>query len=802
MPSEQSEIYGDIVLFGIRVAFCANDRRVLDTALALYPDWRNLEQPHDGAVIYVVLTAYDVNRAMDDLHDVEGAHLAIRRKGIVVEADGIARKGACRFPSGAHDDDLAELINTMVLFLVGHAGRVPLHASAVMLDGTAMVFAGRSGSGKSTLALAATRAGLPLMSDDTIYVQTAPVFRLWSLAGPIHVFEKDAPADQPAGSRFRGGRWKKSLQPAERRQIAGRAVLFLLESGSCVEVKPLEPGEAVNRLVQNPEQGYQFYGEDSLTAARALAAGGAWRLTLSQDPVEAIERIRDYFAKAGGISFYGRYRALVEEIERRFAVTSWKSGDADLWPLARFDLYLDMYWDNADAGWPRPRYFPLRVTAALLKPARNLWRSRRDLARCCFWPRRAPAIFLGDGVSLDRIAGSFQDRQGEPLMAALEKRGLQTFLMQAGELVRLPWKRRTFAANLVEGWAWLLSPFFAARPRLADHAGVMSFLAGHGVRAPSLARHAIAKRARILHAASFLFGHLLNRVRPRLGFVVSYYAGLGPAFVLACRRRKILSVDVQHAPLEGAPMAYVFGAYPPGGFTTLPAVFWSWTDEDAQSVSRSAHRGFRGGAPQLSLLNQTGIWPDFPAGDFEREILVALQPIAGRGEEWEALAAVIEAAPVNWRWWIRRHPASRPDQDCEFGRLLSLRRSNVEMEAAALPLPVLLRRMSAVLSLASGVAMEAARFGVPAFFLSDEARSVFGGLIAQGGARVIRMDDIHACIGALASRPGHDPDHVPALEDSIDRLERWARDYEPGTRIFRDHVNIGAARCMENRKLV
>ena len=75
----------------------------------------------------------------------------------------------------------------------------------LMLDGAAIIFAGASGAGKSTLALAASRAGLPLLSDDTIYVQTEPVFRLWSLAGPIHVFAKDAPDEQETGMRFRAG---------------------------------------------------------------------------------------------------------------------------------------------------------------------------------------------------------------------------------------------------------------------------------------------------------------------------------------------------------------------------------------------------------------------------------------------------------------------------------------------------------------------------------------------------------------------------------------------------------------------
>src|ERR1700722_20124096 len=109
----------------------------------------------------------------------------------------------------------------------------------------------------------------------------------------------------------------------------------------------------------------------------------------------------------------------------------------------------------------------------------------------------------------------------------------------------------------------------------------MNFLAEMEVRAPSLSHAALARRARHLHSAAFLFGRLLRHVKPRLAFVVSYYAGLEPAFVLACHRYGILAADLQHAPLEGAPMAYRFDAYPAGGYSTLPSLFWSWSAEDA-----------------------------------------------------------------------------------------------------------------------------------------------------------------------------------------------------------------------------
>ena len=154
-------------------------------------------------------------------------------------------------------------------------------------------------------------------------------------------------------------------------------------------------------------------------------------------------------------SFHRRYLTLVAEIERNFSVSDWKYGDVDIWPLARMDLYLDMHWAHAGASPRAPRPLPLRALARAATPISNLWRSRHDLGNWVIRPKPAYAVFLGDGVSLDFVDGRWRDRFGEPVIVELEKRGLDSFLMQSGELIRLPWRRPTFAANMIAVWGTL-----------------------------------------------------------------------------------------------------------------------------------------------------------------------------------------------------------------------------------------------------------------------------------------------------------------------------------------------------------
>ena len=164
---------------------------------------------------------------------------------------------------------------------------------------------------------------------------------------------------------------------------------------------------------------------------------------------------------------------------------------------------------------------------------------------------------------------------------------------------------------------------------------------------------------------------------------------------------------------------------------------------------------------------------------FEREILVTLQPIHGHRAVWDALCSQIEVSPRSWRWWIRRHPASRPEQDVESAPLLALRPPNVLIaEASTLPLPVLLRHMSTVLSLASGAAAEASMLGVPAFFLIDAARHSFADLIERRHAAVIDVGTVNEQISRLDPRPPRPPQNdQPDIGKTLRQLEERAGAY-------------------------
>ena len=281
---------------GIPTLIIADDPQLIAAARATYAHWLSVAPVSEPQIELRLAIGRASSETVSLAITVEGSCLRLSGDGVCGNADAAVRKAsAIVSPETANDaGQFADVCDTLLLFILARNGRTPVHAAAFLLGDLAIVLAGRSGSGKSTLALAAADRGYPVLSDDTVFVQREPAFRVWGFPRPIHVYPEDAPAGEHP-IRKRNGKLKAVLPVHGVALSAERAVLVLLERGTDLALAPAAPAEAVEALM-TLDAGFDLLEAQSRAALQALASGGAWRLTLTNDPGAAIDVLRDGFA--------------------------------------------------------------------------------------------------------------------------------------------------------------------------------------------------------------------------------------------------------------------------------------------------------------------------------------------------------------------------------------------------------------------------------------------------------------------------------------------------------------------------
>ena len=296
MTADGSSECLSLQLFGIPTLIIADDPRLIMAARTAYAQW-SLETPVPKPHIELRLETGSASSDGVCLDiSVEGSRLQLSGPGASGAADAATGRAKAIMSAELARDPaaFADVTDTLLLFLLARSGRTPVHASAFILGDLAVVLAGPSGSGKSTLALAAAGRGLPILSDDMVFVQREPSFVVWGLARPIHVYPTDSPpGEHPV--RARNDKTKMAIGPATAALKAERAVLVLLEHGAGLHLRPIERGEAIKALM-NLDPGFDLLTAESRTAIDALAESGTWRLTLTDDPGAAIDLAMRQFA--------------------------------------------------------------------------------------------------------------------------------------------------------------------------------------------------------------------------------------------------------------------------------------------------------------------------------------------------------------------------------------------------------------------------------------------------------------------------------------------------------------------------
>src|SRR2546426_7701574 len=195
------------------------------------------------------------------------------------------------------------MIEGLTLTLVTACDRYPVHAAAIARGGVALLLAGPPGTGKSTLAYQAHRLGLRVLSDDAVYVQLNPEFRLWGIPDRVHLLATaSAHFPELAGrppSFLANGDEKLVVRlpdawpaPAAAVPVASRVGVCLLErSGGAAARAPASAAEVQAFLKEGLGLSRVRFGGAMDQALARLVPVGGWRLSLSANPADAVPHL-------------------------------------------------------------------------------------------------------------------------------------------------------------------------------------------------------------------------------------------------------------------------------------------------------------------------------------------------------------------------------------------------------------------------------------------------------------------------------------------------------------------------------
>lgn len=222
-----------------------------------------------------------------------------------------------------------------------------------------------------------------------------------------------------------------------------------------------------------------------------------------------------------------------------------------------------------------------------------------------------------------------------------------------------------------------------------------------------------------------VFQKILQKSKPKVAIFSCYYNPAAFAYILACNKLNIQTIDIQHGQQGDYHLMYThWNNMPKEGYGLLPTHFWMWGNKSADRIriwaeKTQRHHVIVGGNPWVTFCSQYDV--NITKADknaFEqvtarksRKILIAMQYV----EDFynSCLIQAMKETNDSFIWLIRMHPRMR-HQSKEVESFLKINNcKNYEFDYANnLPVYFLFKNVDIQVTFWSTVAYEALAFGV------------------------------------------------------------------------------------------
>ncbi len=440
--------------------------------------------------------------------------------------------------------------------------------------------------------------------------------------------------------------------------------------------------------------------------------------------------------------------AVVEAIwalEDRFPVDEWVVDGLHVWPIVRYHLYNQGYRLRPDVATTRDG-----ILRRAGRRMRGVVSELGSVGRLALALQPADVLFVSDGVSFVRTPVGLVDRYAYPFVEMSTELGLSVAVVQPSASSSFTGRQsKSQSLGGLVGWAEAIG---AIRGRLVDarvrlpgfEAAMAIFQRVVGVSPPNTRDIVLSSVA--VEAISAVMLRVLDYVGPKLVPVVCYYGAPQYAMMLACKRRGVKSMDVQHGLNGEYHWAYSrWSRVPSGGYEVLPDVFWCWRQEDVSAVrawsTKCATKAVLGGDPivrwfasesQNSFVDETALARLKVLAKGRRLILLTLNGYESQ-ETLRQYVGVSKDLSDEFFFLFRVHPVRLGQK--EVVRKLLKDDDGAELDLASdLPIWTLLRIVAVHVTEVSSSVLDALSFGVPSVILGRTDLDLFRAEIESGWA--------------------------------------------------------------------
>lgn len=453
----------------------------------------------------------------------------------------------------------------------------------------------------------------------------------------------------------------------------------------------------------------------------------------------------------------------INDIEKKFPVSTWRIGDIDVWPIVRIGLF---YENNAAQS--ACNSFENNKVSFVVYRVKTLFKSLYNIIadyKKNESIHKADVVFLGFNATrtVKLSSGEMACQNLDMIKKELFQREISTCSLELLSSIHSKTPRYT-KSNLYINFEIIKKRCIYYFKKNKDSVylpqidEVRIYLQKNGVSISNCEDDVIRKKVNIIKAYSECFAKVLEYILPKMGVVVCWYSLINMAFLRECRKKGIPCVDIQH----GAAGSTNHKAYsrwinvPIGGYNTMPTNFWCWSDKDALAINEwyddavGNHRAFVGGNYTQAYLikNDIGnVWKKKVEQIIQYDkirILLTLQP-GVVFPEWFTNYII---SSENIQWLIRKHPVMDTIQQ-EFINKVK-QKDNVEYEVASnCPLVILLEVCHLHITSYSSVVLEAEEYGVKSVLLNQVGMDAYQDSISRGtcyfAPNNAALDDIIGC---------------------------------------------------------